>query len=64
MATFVRVTRDESGDLIFVNMDKVFSMERDQKYTILRPNNAGVVSETVKETPEEIINQIHHERKA
>jgi hypothetical protein len=58
MATFVRVTRDESGDLIFVNMDKVFSMERSQKYTILRPNNPDLVGENVKETPQDILDQI------
>jgi hypothetical protein len=52
------LTRDESGDLIFVNMDKVFSMERSQKYTILRPNNPDLVGENVKETPQDILDQI------
>ena len=33
MATFVRVTRDQSGDFIFVNMDKVILMERSQEHT-------------------------------
>jgi hypothetical protein len=64
MATFVRVTRDQSGDLIFVNMDKVILMERSQEHTILKPNNAELMSEFVKETPEDILDLIRHERKS
>jgi hypothetical protein len=64
MATFVRVTRDQSGDFIFVNMDKVILMERSQERTILKPNNAELMSEFVKETPEDILDLIHHERKS
>ena len=65
MATFVRVTRDQSGDFIFVNMDKVFSMERSrQNYTILKPNNGDVTAELVKQTPEDILDLIRHERKS
>jgi hypothetical protein len=45
-------------------MDKVFSMERNHKYTILRPNNPGLTVETVKETPEDIFDLIRHERKS
>jgi hypothetical protein len=65
MATFVRVTRNQSGVVIFVNMDKVILMERTQKsYTILKPNNADFTSELVNETPEDILDLIHHERKS
>jgi hypothetical protein len=50
MATFVRVARNQSGVVIFVNMDKVILMERTQKsYTILKPNNADFTSELVNE---------------
>jgi hypothetical protein len=64
MATFVRVTRDQSGDFIFVNMDKVILMERSQEHTILKPNNAELMNEFVKETPEQILDLIRHERKS
>ena len=64
MATFVRVTRDQSGDFIFVNMDKVISMERNEKYTTLKPNNPDLMSELVKENPEDILDLIRHERKS
>jgi hypothetical protein len=64
MATFVRVTRDQSGVVIYVNMDKVILIERSEKYTILKPNNNALMNELVKETPEQILDLIHHERKS
>lgn len=64
MATFVRLTREPSGDFVFVNMDKMISMERNHKCTILKPNNPGLMGETVRETPEVILDLIRHERKS
>lgn len=65
MATFVRLTRDNSGDIIYVNMDKVIQLERHgDKYTVLTPNNNERLGVTVSETPDKILDLIHHEKKA
>jgi hypothetical protein len=63
MATFIRVTRDNSGEIIYVNMDKIISIERSQNYTLLKPENNQLTGVTVKETPVEIIDLIYHEKK-
>jgi hypothetical protein len=59
MATFVGLTRDHSGEVIYVNMDKVIQMQRhDQKYTSLTPDNNQRSGVTVSETPEQILDLI------
>jgi hypothetical protein len=64
MATFILVTRDQSGDVIYVNMDKVISIERSPKYTILKPENNELTGVLVKETPAQILDLIRHEKKS
>jgi hypothetical protein len=65
MAIFVTLRRDNSGDTIHVNMDKVISMERHQdKYTSLKPENNELTGITVSETPAQIMDMIRRERKS
>jgi hypothetical protein len=65
MATFISLRRDNSGDVIHVNMDKVISMERHQdKYTTLTPDNNQPTGISVSETPEQIMDMIRRERKS
>jgi hypothetical protein len=63
MATFVSLTYEGTSGTIHVNMDKVIKMERFQdKYTAItfEPPQIGL---TVRETPSQIMDMIHHERK-
>jgi hypothetical protein len=65
MATFVSLTRDNSGDAVHVNMDKVISMERYQdKYTALTLEKNGPATIAVSETPAEIMDMIQRAQKS
>jgi hypothetical protein len=66
MATFVRLTENPSGDLTFVNMNRVISMERQRQgnYTSLFTNINPRSSISVSETPDQIVEMIRHEKKS
>jgi hypothetical protein len=65
MPTFVSLTHYNSGAVVHVNMDKVFSMERMQdNYTALKPENSDLMGIAVKESPSEIMDMIRRERKS
>jgi hypothetical protein len=62
MANFVSLTHDNAKDTIHVNMDRVITMERIQdKYTAITFEVGKAI--TVKETPSQIMDLIHRERK-
>ncbi len=59
------MTRDNSGDSVHVNMDKVISMERYQdKYTALTLEKNGPTTITVSETPAQIMDMVQRAQKS
>jgi len=65
MATFIALTRDPGGQAIYVNMDRIISMERvaEGQCTTLTPVTKDGAGITVTETPDEIIILIRDEQR-
>jgi hypothetical protein len=67
MATFIALTRDPGGEAIYINMDRIISLERiagsKGQCTTLTPETKDRAGITVTETPDEIITLIRDEQR-